>query len=93
MIVGTAIVMIYMPWVHSFKEKRSAVKSLCARVKNEFNVSVAEVDEQDTHQTAVIGIACVCTSTAVCDSLMESVLDFMETSTEGEIIRIEREYR
>ena len=47
-------------WVHSLKEKRMVIKSIMQRLKNKFNISVSEVDEQDIHQTLVIGIAAVC---------------------------------
>ena len=47
-------------WVHSLKEKRMVVKSIVQRLKNKFNVSVGEVDEQDIHQIIVIGISAVC---------------------------------
>ncbi len=37
-------------WVHSLKEKRMVIKSLMQRLRNKFNISVGEVDEQDIHQ-------------------------------------------
>jgi len=46
MIVKTIIIKLYAPWVHSLKEKRGIVKSICSKVSNKFNVSIAEVDEQ-----------------------------------------------
>ncbi|MBU3113208.1 DUF503 domain-containing protein [Clostridium lacusfryxellense] len=45
-------------WSHSLKEKRMVVRSIVQKLKNKFNISVAEVDEQDIHQIIVIGIAC-----------------------------------
>ena len=64
MVVGTVRIKIYAPWVHSLKEKRMVVKSLCAKVKNKFNVSIAEVEDQDLHQSIVLGIACITSSSA-----------------------------
>ncbi|ERI93717.1 hypothetical protein HMPREF1982_01480 [Clostridiales bacterium oral taxon 876 str. F0540] len=78
-------------WVHSLKEKRMVVKSIVQRLKNKFNISVAEVAEQDIHQTIVIGIAAVCGSTAQIDSTMENIIDFVEANTDAELINIERE--
>lgn len=91
MIVGTASVSIYVPWVHSLKEKRMVVKSLCAKVRNTFNVSIAEVDSQDLHQRIVLGFACVANETALANSILDHVLNFIEGNTEGEILSIERE--
>lgn len=78
-------------WVHSLKEKRMVVKSIVQRLKNKFNVSVAETAEQDIHQTIVIGIAAVCGSSAQADSTMENILNFVEDNTDAEIIDIQRE--
>lgn len=77
-------------WVHSLKEKRMVVKSLLQRLKNKFNVSVGEVDEQDIHQTIVIGIAAVCGTSAQVSSTMENIITFIEDNTDAEIIDIEQ---
>ena len=47
-------------WAHSLKEKRMVVKSIVQKLKNKFNISVAEVESQDIHQIIVIGIAGIC---------------------------------
>lgn len=78
-------------WVHSLKEKRMVIKSLMQRLKNKFNISVGEINEQDVHQILVIGIAGVCGTSAQVDSTMESIITFIEENTDAEIIRIENE--
>lgn len=93
MLIGTAQVTIYAPWVHSLKEKRMVVRSICARVRNTFNVSIAEVDAQDLHQRIVLGFACVAGEAALADSMVENILHFIEDNTEGEIIDILKELR
>ena len=69
------------------------VKSLITKLQNKFHVSVAEVDEQDTHQIMVIGIAAIVPHNAMADSLMEEISRFVEENTEAEIIDEEREIR
>ncbi len=91
MIVGSAKITIHAPWVHSLKEKRMVVKSLCAKTRNKFNVSIAEVEEQDIHQIAVLGISTVSTDMRQTESILDEVVRFIEGSTEGEITNIERE--
>lgn len=81
------------PWVHSLKEKRMIVKSLIARLQNRFHVSAAEIDEQDTHQIIVIGVAAIVPHNAMADSLMEEISLFVEENTEAEIIGEERQIR
>lgn len=78
-------------WVHSLKEKRMVVKSIIQKLKNKFNLSVGEVDEQNIHQNIVIGISAICGSSAQVDSTMENVITFIEKNTDAEIINIENE--
>ena len=75
-------------WVKSLKEKRMVVKSIVQKLKNKFNISVAEIDEQDVHKTVVIGIAAICGSSAQADSTMEHIIFFVESNTDAEIIDI-----
>ncbi|MGE4589236.1 MAG: DUF503 domain-containing protein [Acidaminococcaceae bacterium] len=93
MIIGTAEVKIYAPWVGSLKEKRMIVKSLIAKTRNKFNVSIAEIAEQDIHQVIVLGIVCVAGSVSHSDSIMDKVIGLIDNSTEAEIIEINREIR
>lgn len=93
MLIAAMTVRLYAPWVHSLKEKRMEVKSLLARLRNQFHCSAAEVDAQDIHQTIVLGIACVVGNTAQADSLLDAVLKFIEKDSQAEIVRVDREVR
>lgn len=93
MIIETLEIRLYASWVHSLKEKRMIVKSLIAKIRNQLNVSVAEVEDQDVHQSIVLGLACVAGNTALADSIMDHVLTFIENNTEAEIIAVRREVR
>jgi uncharacterized protein YlxP (DUF503 family) len=77
---------LHAPWVHSLKEKRMIVKSIIAQLQNRFHVSAAEIDEQDTHQIIVIGIAALVPHNAMADSLMDEISVFVEENTEAEIL-------
>ena len=89
--IATIIFRLRAPWVHSLKEKRMIVKSLVAKLRNRYNVTAAEIDEQDTHQIIVIGVAAIVPHNAYADSLMEDISQFVEENTEAEIIDEERE--
>jgi hypothetical protein len=93
MVIETMEIRLFAPWVHSLKEKRMIVKSLTAKTRNQFNVSVAEVGDQDLHQSIVLGLACVAGHTALADSIMDHVIAFIENNTEAEIIGVRREIR
>ena len=84
---------LHAPWVHSLKEKRMIVKSILARLQNRFHVSAAEIDEQDTHQIIVIGVASIIPNNAVADSMMDEISRFIEENCEAQILDEEREIR
>lgn len=84
---------LYAPWVHSLKEKRMIVKSILAKIRNKFQVSAAEVEDQDVHQSVVIGVAAIVPHSAQADSMMDEIVRFVEQNTEAEIVAEEREVR
>ena len=84
---------LHAPWVHSLKEKRMIVKSIVAKLQNRFHVSAAEIDEQDTHQIIVIGVAAIVPHNAMADSWMDEISQFLEENCEAEILEETREIR
>ncbi len=64
-----------LPGNGSLKGKRGIIKSLLARLRQEFNVSVAEVEAQDAWQRAVVGVACVSASPDYAQGLLQAVAD------------------
>ena len=84
---------LHAPWVHSLKEKRMIVQSLITRLQSRLHVSAAEIEEQDTHQIIVIGVAAVVPHQAMADRVMEAVSAFVEENTEAEILDELREIR
>lgn len=78
-------------WVHSLKEKRMVVKSIIQKLKNKFNISVNEVEDQDIHQSIVIAISSICSSSSQVDSTMENIINFIELNTDSELINIEKD--
>ena len=78
MIVASCLITLYLPGVRSLKEKRSIVKSLLARMRNKFNVSAAEVDSQDAHGRAVLGVAAVSASGDYAHGQLEALVRWIE---------------
>jgi len=60
------------------KDKRRIVKSILARVQNDFNVSVAEVERNDAWQHAVLGVACVSNDQGYVHRLLTKVVRSIE---------------
>jgi uncharacterized protein YlxP (DUF503 family) len=86
MIIGTLMYEFYLPGISSLKEKRFILKSLKDRTRNQFNVSIAEIDHLDKWQRCGLGIACVSNSRRHLDSMLSKVTAFIEKDSRIEII-------
>lgn len=73
MIIGSLTFRLHLRDCHSLKEKRRVIKSLKDQLGNKFNISVAEVEDQDEWQFAEIGIAAVGTDTPFVQSVLTTV--------------------
>ncbi len=73
--VGLLTIELYVPGVTSLKEKRGVVKPLIARLRQEFNVSVAEIEDQDQLGHTVLGVACVSASPDYVHGLLTRVAE------------------
>jgi uncharacterized protein YlxP (DUF503 family) len=68
-----------IPENHSLKGKRGVLKSIQARVGNQFNVSVTECGDHELWQTAVMGFAAAGTSQVVVEATLGKIVDFVES--------------
>ncbi len=73
--VGLLTIELYIPGLSSLKDKRSVVKPLLARLRKEFNVSAAEIEDQDQLGHAVLGIAAVSASPDYVHGLLTRVVE------------------
>ncbi|HLZ55408.1 MAG TPA: DUF503 domain-containing protein [Ktedonosporobacter sp.] len=78
MVIGICQITLHLPESHTLKEKRQIVKSVIARVRNQFEVAIAEVDENDRWQLAVLGISCVSNSSQHADEVLGHVRRYIE---------------
>src|SRR6266498_880657 len=76
--IGVARVELLLAENGSLKGKRMVVKSIAQRVRNRFNVAVAEVDTQDAWQVATLGIVCVSDDPRHTNEMLSKVLEFIE---------------
>ena len=91
MMIASLEIRIHIGHAQSLKEKRACAKSLIERLRKKFNISVAEVSENDNHKILVIGIACVSSQKNHLESVMDKIINYIEINIEGEIIDIHRE--
>jgi len=76
--VGLLTIELRLPGNGSLKGKRGILKPIMARLRNEFNVSVAEVDSQDHWQRAVIAVACVSADSEYAHGLLTRVVQALQ---------------
>ena len=91
MIVGTVQARLHLQGVGSLKEKRSIIKSLIGRLKSRFNISISEVDHNDSKTSAVIGISITGNATGFIDSQLDSVISFIRRDGRFYLGQIDRE--
>lgn len=91
MVVSLCEITLRFPGVLSLKAKRSVLKPLLCRLRQRFNISVAEVGEQDKWQLSLIAVACVSADSAMAHQLTEQVLHYIERDDNIEVIRVSRQ--
>lgn len=77
--VGVGRLELQLPESASLKDKRMVVKSVIGRVRNRFNVAVAEIDTQDVWELATLGIVCVSDDRRHANEMLSKVIDFIES--------------
>ena len=89
MYILSARLSFYIPHSASLKDKRQIRRSLIEKTRHKFNVSIAEVDTQDTHQTLTIGIAIISGENAHAKKSLDEVIRFMEERADAELMELE----
>ena len=89
MTVGIARITLFVPESHSLKEKRVVLRRVKDRVRNKFNVAIAEVDENDVWQRGVLGLALLGNDRRFVESALDEVVRFVRDL--AETTNVERE--
>ena len=79
-----------LPESASLKDKRQVVRSVMQRVRNKFEISIAEVANNDVWQLATLGAACVANDARHCEDVLREVIDYVrESRLDAEILDVE----
>lgn len=92
MIVGVLQIELFIPESNSLKSKRYAIRSIKDRLKNKYNVSVAEIDNTDKWQRASLGVAVVSNETRHIQSILGKALDLVYGDHRVEVINSTIDY-
>ncbi len=90
--IGVLHVTLYLEGSFSLKDKRGVVKSLTHKVRNQFNVGIAEVADLDDMRVATLAVVCVSNQSGHADEMLQTVLRFIEKRVElGVLGEVEKE--
>lgn len=89
--VAVGTVELHLPGVGSLKDKRHVLKGVKEKVRHRFEVSVAEVNHQDSWQRATLAVACVSQDSRHANEVVSKALDFIESLVDGHVIDIQTE--
>lgn len=84
--LGVGRIRLDLPENHDLKGKRAAVRPLVERVRNRFNVAVAEVEDQNLWQSAVLGVAAVGNDAAHVNEVLSHVVAFIERTAQDAVL-------
>jgi uncharacterized protein len=90
MVVGTCELVFRLPDNHSLKGKRQVSRSIVQRIRNRFNVSVAEIADLDRWQSLAIGVTCATNDSRHANEIMSKVVDYAEDHNGGAVLASHR---
>jgi hypothetical protein len=91
-VVGVLTLELRIEHAHSLKEKRHVVKSLKDRLRHKFNVSVAEIEDQDLHNSAVLAAAAVSASRDFASKVLQAVEEEAASQLGPMLVRADLEW-
>ncbi len=86
MIIGACTLKLNIFESNSLKDKRHIIKSIIGKLQTRFNISIAEVDLNDSWQSSIIGFACVTNDSQHANQIISNVLNFVDNDGRVEII-------
>jgi uncharacterized protein YlxP (DUF503 family) len=91
MVLGIAVITLRLHECRSLKAKRRSVKSIIQKIRNSFNISIAEVGSNEIYQKAEIGIALVGNDRQLMNSKIDKLLNLIDDIGLAEIVDTEME--
>ena len=85
MTVGLLQLELLIPASRSLKGKRRVLKCIKDRARSKFNISIAEIDDHDVWNKAVLAACCVSNDVRHCNETLSKVVNFIESNHESEL--------
>ena len=91
MFIGVLKASLYLSEPQSLKDKRRIIKSMTERLKNKFNIAVAETGDLDSWNRSQLGIVCISNEASHSDRMLASAINFIENQGVVELTHVETE--
>jgi len=93
LVVGTCTISLHIPESGSLKSKRWVLRRIKDRVRNKFNVSIAEIDDFDLWQRSTLGVAVVSKDGRFASQVISKVIDLIESDGNAHVLDIQTDLR
>ena len=77
--VGVCQIQFRLPENGTLKDKRQVVRSVTSRTRQKFNVSIAEVEDNDHHQMLTLGVTCVSNDPRHANEVLSHVVEYIQS--------------
>lgn len=84
--IGLSVIDLYLPGNNSLKGKRQILKSIKSRIRNKFNVSIAEIEDNDKWRRTKLGVVTINNDSTQVNNVLQSVINFIDGSYPAQII-------
>lgn len=92
MFVGICTVELHIPDSGSLKGKRQVIKSIKDRIRQNYNVSIAEIDGHDLWQRVVLGIACIGSEKGYINGILDRIVGLLQGNHSVELLKYNIEF-
>ena len=86
MVIGVCTLELQVPDAVSLKQKRQVIRSLVARLRQQHNVALAEIDHQNSWQLATLAMVAVSNDLAYLQGLLQHAVDAVEKGRQGLVL-------
>ncbi len=86
MIIGACTLKLILYESNSLKDKRHIIRSIIDRLKSKFNISIAEIELNDSWKTALVGFACVTNNSNHANKIISNVIKYVDEDSRVEIV-------
>ncbi|UNC91837.1 DUF503 domain-containing protein [Candidatus Contubernalis alkaliaceticus] len=86
MVIGLCTLEMFFPNLQSLKDKRRILKSIQAKLRQKYNISVAEIGDHDKWQKTTLAVACVSNDSGFASQVVNQIVRELENHKEGYVI-------